>query len=336
MAPTIFFTVIIRTYNASEHIATILERLKAQIHVEKISWDVLIVDNNSTDNTMDIVSHYQAMWPLGYPLRWVREPRQGASYARRRGIQEAEGQWVGFLDDDTWPALDWVFSVCEFVKNHPKAGAINGNIYGCFEGSPPEGFEKISPYFAVIEKRAKVAYCINDKLYAHKVIMPPGAGLVVQKKAWLESVPASLVLKGPVGSALTAKGEDVEALMYLSRHGWEIWFNPEQCIEHYIPQSRFERRYLLRFFKGIGLGRYHTRILAYPSWYGVLMVPIYFINDLRKLILFWMRYHHQFTQDVISESQMQMLLYTIVSPFYLMVNGMGALLSGVGRNKYEK
>ena len=317
MAQDVFFTAAIRTYNARMHIATILDRLMAQEDVDQIQWEVLVVDNNSTDNTIGIVSQYQSIWPQSISLRCVREPQQGASYARRRAIQDACGQWIGFLDYDTWPALNWVSAICEFVQQHPRAGAVNGNIHGHFEEMPPQGFEKIAHFFAVIERGTKTAFCINDQKYAHKIVMPPGAGLVVQKEAWLGSVPASLVLKGPVGSTLNAKGEDVEALMHLSRHGWEIWFNPKQSLEHYIPQSRFEHEYLLRFFKGIGLGRYRTRILAYRSWHAVLMLPFYFVNDVRKLILFWLKHRQELARNVVLASQMQMMRYTVISPFYL-------------------
>ncbi|MEM9451291.1 MAG: hormogonium polysaccharide biosynthesis glycosyltransferase HpsE [Cyanobacteria bacterium P01_E01_bin.6] len=320
MSQDVFFTAAIRTYNAENHIATILDRLKTQEQVQSMRWEILVVDNNSTDNTLDIVSHYQANWPASIPLRCVKETKQGASYARRRAIQEAHGQWIGFLDDDTWPTATWVAAIGTFAQNHPRAGAFNGNIHGRFEGTPPKGFKKIAPFFAVIERGTQTAYCINEQAKAHKVVMPPGAGLVVRRQAWLESVPASLVLKGPIGSTLSAKGEDMEALMYLSRQHWEVWFNPEQNIEHYIPQSRFELNYLLRFFRGIGLGKYRTRILAYQSWYGFLMLPFYFANDLRKFIVFWLRHRQELRQDVVLAGQMQMLLYTLVSPFYLASN----------------
>lgn len=323
MDPTLLFTAAIRTYNAIAHIATILDRLQAQENTESLSWEVLVVDNNSTDTTLDVVSRYQHNWPLtGVPLRCVTEPQQGASFARRRAIQEARGQWIGFLDDDTWPTPTWVAAVCAFAQQHPNAGAMNGNIYGCFEGTPPEGFKHIAPFFAVIERRTPTPYRLNDQKYAHQVVMPPGAGLVVQKRAWLESVPNNLVLKGPVGSTLNAKGEDMEALMHLSRKGWEIWFNPTQAIEHYIPQSRFEHAYLLRFFKGIGLARYHLRILSYRSRYGILLLPLYFVNDVRKVILFWLKHRRNLAQDVVLAGQMQLLLYTLVSPFYLARNAL--------------
>jgi glycosyltransferase involved in cell wall biosynthesis len=318
MSQDIFFTAAIRTYNAGQHLSTILDHLKAQENVDDIQWEVLIVDNNSTDNTLDIVADYQAHWDSSVPLRCVKEPQQGASYVRRRAIQEARGQWVGCLDDDTWPMPSWVASICAFVQHHPNAGAVNGNIHGSFEGSPPKGFENIAHYFAVIERRTESAYCINDQSYAHKIVMPPGAGLVVNKHAWTECVPSSLMLKGPIGSALSAKGEDMEALMYLSRRGWEIWFNPTQHIEHYIPQSRFDHQYLLRFFKGIGLGRYRLRTLSQKSRLSFLMLPLYFANDVRKLIIFWLNHRQELSQDSIVAGQMQMLVYTLVSPFYLM------------------
>ncbi len=319
-SPNIFFTAAIRTYNASSRIASILERLKNQQNTASLTWEVLVVDNNSTDTTVEIVAHCQANWLPSVPFRYVNEPKQGASHARLRAIQDARGQWIGFLDDDNWPDLNWVAAICKFAQRHPQAGAVNGNISGLFEVEPPQGFEKISAFFPVIQRSNTEAFCFNTYKYAHKKVMPPGAGLAIRKEAWCECVPQTLVLQGPIGSSLNLKGEDIEALMYLSQKNWKIWFNPEQNIEHYISRKRFERDYLMRFFRGIGLSRYRTRLIGYIRWQRVFMIPVYLFNDLKKLIFFWLKYRKKIADDIVLESQLQMLLYTIVSPFYLLIS----------------
>jgi len=311
------FTAAIRAYNAADRLPTILTRLQEQTDADAIAWEVLIVDNNSRDGTAAVVDQFRPTWPDRIPLRYVNEAQQGASYARRRAIDEAQGTWIGFLDDDNWPAPNWVRSILDFAENHPRASVLVGQIHGQFEVEPPKNFQQIAHFLPVIE-RSRKAFCYNTYRHAKKKVMPPGAGMAVKRQVWLDCVPKKLVLKGPVGSNLTAKGEDIEALLHMVSQGWEVWFNPDQHIDHHIPRWRFERAYLLKFFRGVGLGRYQTRKLSYPRWKWPLMVPVYFANDLRKWVVFWWRHRRELGADVVAASQMEMLTYTLISPFYLL------------------
>jgi glycosyltransferase involved in cell wall biosynthesis len=91
-------TIAIPTYNGADRLPLILERLRSQTATESIQWEILIVDNNSTDDTAAVVQKHQENWPYPYPLKYCFEPEQGAAFARQRAIQEAEGELVGFLD----------------------------------------------------------------------------------------------------------------------------------------------------------------------------------------------------------------------------------------------
>ncbi|MDY7013433.1 MAG: hormogonium polysaccharide biosynthesis glycosyltransferase HpsE, partial [Cyanobacteriota bacterium] len=256
------FTVAIRTYNRGDYLPALLERLRSQRDPENINWEIVIVDNNSADDTAKIIQEYQRNWPEAFPLKYFFEARQGAFYARQRAIQEAQSPLIGFLDDDNLPASDWVVKACLFARSHPKAGAYGGQIHGIFEASPPENFERIAGFLPIVERKRTI--CFNT--YSIKGVLPPGAGLVVRKQAWLNCIPQHLFLQGPVGESLAVKGEDIEALIYLQKAGWEIWYNAEMHIQHYIPKTRLEKQYLQRFFKGVGLGRYRIRMLRYIFW----------------------------------------------------------------------
>jgi glycosyltransferase involved in cell wall biosynthesis len=308
------FTVAIRTYNRADWLAKILERLRSQINTESIQWDVVVVDNNSTDHTAQVIKDYQADWPDTYPLRYFLETRQGASFARKRAIQEAQGNLIGFLDDDNLPALDWVSAAYTFSQAHPKAGAFGGQIHGAFEVEPPKNFKRIAHFLPVIERDQ--AICFNSYKYSRKRVLPPGAGLVIRRQAWLDSVPDHLILQGPVGDSLACKGEDLEALLHMWKAGWEIWFNPNMHIYHQIPKSRFEREYLLRFFRGIGLGRCYTRMLGYEQWKTPLIIPLYMMNDLYKIIMHYAKHRQALLTDVVLASEMELFVSSFISPFY--------------------
>ena len=313
------FTVAIRAYNAAERLPDLLAALQAQVGVQGLAWEILIIDNCSTDGTAELVAELQADWSVGCPdmsveLRYCVEPHQGAVFARRCAMQQAHGDWVGFLDDDNLPRADWVAACYAFGCKNPQAGAYGSQIHGVFEVEPPEHFERIAHFLPVIERDKAV--CFTEGLYARKKVLPPGAGLVINRQAWLESVPSDLNLRGPIAHGLAAKGEDIEALSHMKQAGWEIWFNPDMHIDHLIPQWRFERAYLLRFFRGVGLGRCFTRLLDVPLWLRPAVTLLYFCNDLRKWFAHWLNHGAVIKTDVVAACEQEMFQASLLSPLH--------------------
>ena len=309
------FSVGIRTYNGEKQLPELLERLRSQRHTDDFSWEVVVVDNNSTDNTAQIIQGYQANWPETVPLRYILETQQGASYARQRLIQTARGTFIGFLDDDNLPDSDWVAEAYRFGQAHPQAGAYGSKICANYEVDPPAGFERIAQFLPIVERQEPLCFT-SSPLHNRKGVLPPGAGLTIRRQVWLDSVPNSLRLKGPVGTSLAAKGEDTEALYYVKKAGWEIWFNPTMKIEHYIPKQRMERDYLLRFMQGVGLGRYHTRMLQYAPWQRPAMTLLYSANDLRKFVAHWLKYRPVLDTDPVAACELELLRSSLLSPWH--------------------
>ena len=308
------FSVAIRTYNGEKHLPELLERLRSQVNIDTISWEIVIVDNNSKDNTAKIIQEYQSNWPASYPLKYYFESKQGAAFARKRTVQEAQGSLIGFLDDDNLPESNWVSAAYSFAQSHPKAGAYGGQIHGEFEGEPPQDFNKIAVYLAIIE-RGQNAFCYNN----HKQkVLPPGAGLVIRKQAWSESIPDNLLLAGPQGKSLSAKGEDLEILSHIQNAGWEIWYNPEMHIYHKIPSWRMERNYLISLVGKSGLSRHHIRMLRLKPWQRPLAFLAYLANDSRKALLHFIRYYKVLNSDTIAACEMALFLSILMSPFHML------------------
>lgn len=307
------FSVALRLYNGALVLPKILDALRAQVIAEDIDWEVIIVDNNSIDTTADIVQAYQRGWTV-CPLKYVLETQQGAAIARRRAIIEASGTWIGFLDDDNIPDLHWVQSAYDFGVMHPQAAAFGSQIHPSYETTPPVNFERIAPFIPVVERDEVI--CFTTGWRAMSNLVPPGAGLVILRRAWLKHVPNSLALRGPVGNSLNFKGEDVEALLYLKKAGWEIWFNPLMHIDHQIPSWRFERRYLLRFFHGIGLSKYATRMVGISHWQRPFLTLLFMGNDGRKLLQHLLKHRLHLRRDVVSAAELQLLISSLLSPFY--------------------
>ena len=180
----IHFTVAIPTSNGAKTLPVGLEKLRSQAQVNSLKWEVIVVDNNSTDDTAEVVKAFQQNWLPQTPLRYCNESTQGSAYARQRAVREANGQFIGFLDDDNLPDLNWVSAAYHFGLAHPKAGSFGGQISGKYEVEPSPEFEK-AKLFLVIRK-----FSDQPKLYEPEHLrLPPGSGLVVRKQAWIGSLP---------------------------------------------------------------------------------------------------------------------------------------------------
>ncbi len=302
-------TVAIPTYNGAQRLPLVLEKLKQQTGVENISWEVIIIDNNSNDDTAKIIQEYQENNFLPVSLKYYFEPQQGISFARQRAVKEAEGEFIAFIDDDNLPYPNWLIEAVNFAKKSPKIGAYNGQIYGKYESKPPENFDKIEPHLAIRKHGEKPLLFEPENL-----ILPPGAGLVVRKKAWLESVPQNPKFTGIIGN-IRVSGEDYEVLLHLHKAGWEIWYNPAQKIEHYIPTSRLEKKYLLSVAMGNGLATCPLRMINAKVW----QIPIIFLRtlfgNLRRVILQYIKYGGQLKTDLIAEFEFTFYWGSLLSCF---------------------
>lgn len=309
------FTVAIPTYNGAKRLPELLELLGNQVNTQNLTWEIIVVDNNSHDQTAKIVQAYQQNWSHSYPLKYCFEPQQGAAYARKRAIQEAKSELIGFLDDDNYPKLDWVVSAYNFAKEHPQAGAYGSQIHPDWEIEPPENFHRIAAFLAITERGN-----LPLKYEPAKKLLPPSAGLVVRRQAWLDSVPNNPILTGRVaGNMLTS--EDLEMLSYIQKTGWEIWYNPQMELYHKIPASRLKKEYLIPFFRGIGLSRYVTRMITIKPWIKPFVLLVYMLNDTRKILLHLLKYQWKIKTDLVAACEMQLFVSSLISPFYLWKNG---------------
>ena len=308
---TVDITVAICTYNGVDRIGKVLDQLGLQTAVDHIRWEIVVVDNNSTDNLQQKIVEYQTQLFSADTLRYCFEAQQGAAFARIHAIQTARGQLVAFLDDDTVPAATWLASVYTFSQTHPQAGAFAGQIHGDFAVEPDPEFQPLAIYLAIVE-RGPTPHIYTVK----KRVLPPSAGLVVQRQVWLDHVPASPTLSGRNGKSMVAS-EDIEVLAHIQNAGWDIWYNPEMHIYHQIPAWRLERDYLIKLVSGIGLAKHHIRMIRLKPWQRPLAFLVYFTNDLRKLVSYWLKHHQTIATNLVNVCEIALLINTVRSPFYL-------------------
>mgnify|MGYP001800897068 CR=1 FL=1 len=308
------FSVVICTYNGEQQLPSLLARLRTQVMIDALKWEILIIDNNSNDKTAEVIREHQEGWPQQIPLRYGFEPRQGLAYARRRAIAMVNSELVGFLDDDTLPTPDWVYQTYSFSQQHPQAGAYGSAIIGDYEIPPPEGFERIASCLAIINR--------GDTPFQYGVqgVLPAGAGMVIRRQAWLECVPPEPFLTGVCSTSLRAKGEEVETLNYFRDRNWHIWHNPAMVLTHKIPKSRLQPSYLLNLFRCIGHSRFALRCSRYRHWQQPPMLMLHSHNDLRKLVRQIIYTRQLFHTDIVTACDRTLLIHSLISPLTSLIH----------------
>jgi glycosyltransferase involved in cell wall biosynthesis len=300
-------SVAIPTYNGAQRLHQVLAHLQAQIETEGIAWEVIVVDNNSTDQTAAVTKQYQQTWIAPCPLRYVFEPLQGLAFARQRAVETAQGDFIAFLDDDNWPAPDWVIQAMKFGQSHPRVGAYGGKTKGRFEVPPGEDVVKVQRFLAIRDYGDKARLFNPETLQ-----LPAGAGLVVRKQAWQQAVPRRLVR---VGNG----GDDYEISIRMYQQGWEIWYAPNLRIEHFIPATRLERLYLRRLTHQYGLCTCDLLLLnATRSQHPLLLAKVLF-GSLKRIIKHLIRHRLSSRKALEDDCMLSFHIGNFKSPFlYIM------------------
>ncbi len=311
-SPTLDITVAIPTYNGAERLPLVLDQLRSQIDTDSISWEVIVCDNSSTDDTATVVRDYQSDWPAQFALHYRFAAEKGAAFARQRAVEVAQGGLIAFLDDDNIPTDDWVAQVYRFARSHPQAGAFGSQIHGQFETELPSELSDLKCFLAIIERGSE-----PRRYEPAKKILPPAAGLVVRRQVWLEAVPARLFLNNK-GKGAGLASEDLEALLYIQKAGWEVWYNPDMVVYHHIPESRLRPDYLIDLLRCVGLSRFHIRLLGLSGWQRPLAIPAYIANDIRKLLLHYLRYGGRSPLTTVERCNRHLLTSILASPLFLL------------------
>jgi len=242
-------SIVICCYNSASRLRTTLSHLTAQRGCKGIPWEVIVVDNASSDDTADAARNY---WPKDAPapLRVVYEQKQGLSNARRHGFAEARYEYISFVDDDNWVDQDWVKTIAEIMDAHPNAGACGGISEAAFEAEPPEWFTKFCYVYAV----SVPDYSLTDEIQTKPYLW--GAGLTVRSSAYQALSRKGFLpfLSDRNGSKLTAGG-DIELCYALRLAGWDLLFTRQLRLIHFMPKARLRWKNMRNMMQGVGASR---------------------------------------------------------------------------------
>ena len=126
-------TVAICTWNRCALLRQALEQMTKLSIPPDVQWELLVVDNNSTDATPDVTNSFESR----LPIRRIFEPKAGKSYALNRAISEASGDYILWTDDDALVDKLWLTAYCTAFKRWPDAAIFGGPVEPTFDGSPP-------------------------------------------------------------------------------------------------------------------------------------------------------------------------------------------------------
>jgi glycosyltransferase involved in cell wall biosynthesis len=250
-APAPAVSVVISTYNRSVLLGGALESVLRQDTRWTPPFEVLVVDNNSTDGTRDVVDRVAARDPR---VRYLFEPQQGLSHARNTGIAAARAPIVTFTDDDVRAEPGWVRAIARTFEEHPDADFAGGKVLPRWPCDPPAWLtrEHWAP-LALVDYGDAPLWVTSDRS-----ICLVGANLSVRRAAF-EAVgiftPALQRVKGGTGSL-----EDHEFQLRLIRQGRCGIYDPRILVHAEVELHRLTRAYHRRWH--YGHGHFHALLRA--------------------------------------------------------------------------
>lgn len=248
-------------------------------------WETVVVNNNSTDDTADMFARFAAS-PEGRRLdiRMVDEPRQGLSWARNRGLAEAEGEIVVMIDDDEEVNPGFLTAYRDFFATHPKAVATGGPMRARYDEGRPRWMSHYT------EALAASTIDLGPRVRPFPRGRYPIGGNMAFRREVFGRVGVFDTTLGRTGQALLG-GEEKNIFGRIAADGGEIWWVPSAPVDHIIPSSRLTNAHFRKLSRMVGhtarllaLSRgAYVRALAAETlkWCATLVLATWFVLTLR-------------------------------------------------------
>jgi len=262
-------SIVVCTYNRAPSLRLTLDALGAQQTPPELAWELVVVNNNSTDATPAVVAAFAA--GASIPVRSVFVAQQGLSFARNAGLAQCRGAIVGFTDDDVQPAPDWVARIAT-VFDERKADIVGGRILPLWQRPPPPQLEE-APFFhgAVAIMTHPTPADIVDA-YASPTVW--GANMAFRRSLF-DQVGRFDTRLGVIRRKLY-RGEETNLVARAIAAGYRAVYDPRVLVWHRIGADRIGIRYLsrLHFQRAEGEAlvhdgrpRYRFRSIPQRAWW---------------------------------------------------------------------
>jgi len=246
---TIGISVIVPCHNAAKRLPPTLSHIAAQKISPDLQWEVVVVDNASTDDTSEVAL---SCWPAdaSTSLRVVREPRLGLKYAHLRGFAEARFDLICFVEDDNWICPEYLDLAVEIMNQHPDVGACGGAGEAVCEITPPGWFKDYQSCYSVGSQGSEAGDITRKRGWLW------GAGMIFRRSAWQSLVERRFqpLILDRHGKELNSGG-DIELCLALKLAGWRIWYDPRLCFRHFLAAHRLDWDYLCKLNHGFGVAQ---------------------------------------------------------------------------------
>jgi len=237
-------SVVVCTRNRASLLADCLEALDAQDVPVDLEWELVVVDNGSTDRTTAVVADAASH----LPVRRVVEPRPGLAAARNRGVAEARGSYLAWTDDDALPDRRWLRSYVDAFQRHPDAAFLGGPIHPRFEGDPPAWLVKAGATVGGVYGQRDLGP-VERALTLEWPHVPYGGNYAIraaEQRAHPYDERLGRTPQGGLGN------EETMVMKAILRSGGTGWWVPEASVVHRIPPSHQTVAYLRRYYEGEG------------------------------------------------------------------------------------
>jgi glycosyltransferase involved in cell wall biosynthesis len=235
-------TIAVCTWNRANMVDQTLQSLTQLRIPPGIDWEVVVVNNNSPDNTADVLESYVSK----LPLRHFLEKNQGIAFARNRAASEARGEWILWTDDDIQVKPNWLSGYVQAFIEHPECGFFGGPVELNFDGVPPAwlvaGLDAIGG--ALGQVRVKESGPIGTDAQ-----LPFNCNMAVLSR-YHRSIPYDTRYGRKAGGLVS--GEETVFLRELLARGVKGRWLHSIPVLHSVPAERQSVKYLRRALNGVG------------------------------------------------------------------------------------
>ncbi len=267
-------SIVICTYNRASFLDGLFASIVAQ-SLDRSLFEVVIVENNCTDDTETICREFIATHPE-MNIKYCKEEQQGLSFARNRGIEESRGEYLTFADDDALLTPDFSEKVCNYLDSHPETGEVGGPILLHYMGSIPTWENPYMNSLLGYFKPSESGYRMKRKNRRY----PRGSNMTFRREIFEKCGNFNTSL-GRVGRILVG-GEEKDIAYRIFDTGCAIEYTPEIIVYHLVPEERTTLEFIKR--QAIGTGEservrsqleensYAKRILTEIAKWGATLV----------------------------------------------------------------
>lgn len=242
-----------------------------------VQWDVMVIDNNSTDQTREVVEGFCQRFPARFC--YACEAKQGKSHALNAGIRRAGGDVLAFMDDDVEVDPHWLSNLTAPLMSGEWAGS-GGRILP-EQGFVPLGWMDVSSRYGL----APLAMFDLGGEPGELKEPPFGTNMAFRKGMFSKHGEFRIDLGPQPGSEI--RSEDTEFGSRLLAAGECLWYEPSAVVYHQVPQNRAKRKYFQTWW--FGKGRADVREIGTSTearWY-IVGIPLYLF---RRLAIWTLRF----------------------------------------------